>query len=126
MQRPGGGGLNGTNGSYAHDDPAEGEIRAAPTLVKYTAPSPYQIETRTMLEALAADLLAPLGEPDRERAVELGAAGTPEDETVATLLYRHDQAGHSYRQVQSVVAALPPERKQAVLDAAVAHRGPLN
>ena len=117
-------GTNGMNGTHGHDDSAEDEIRAAPTLVKYTAPSPYQIETRTALEALAADILAPLGTPDRSRAVELGDPSLPEDETVATLLYRHDRAGHSHRQVQSLVAALPPERKQAVLDAAVAHRGP--
>ena len=54
----------------------------------------------------------------------LAPRACPEDETVATLLYRHDRAGHSYRQVQAAVAAMPPERKQAVLDAAVAHRGP--
>jgi thymidylate synthase ThyX len=114
---------NGTNGHH-HDEPAEDAIRAAPTLVKYTAPSTYQIETRTALEGLATELLASPGEPDRSRAVELGEPETPEDETVTTLLYRYDRAGHSYRQVQALVAALPAERKQAVLSAAVAHRGP--
>ena len=114
----------GSNGTHGHDDLAEDEVRAAPTLVKYTAPSPYQIETRRALEALASEILAPLGEPDRAQAVELGEPCLPEDETVATLLYRYDRAGHGYRQVQSAVAALPPERKQAVLDAAIAARGP--
>jgi hypothetical protein len=114
----------GANGKHGDDDPAEGDVRAAPTLVKYTAPSPYQIETRTALESLATELLATLGEPERGRAVELGEPSQPEDETVATLLYRYDRAGHSYRQVQSLVASLPPERRQAVLDAAVARRGP--
>jgi hypothetical protein len=118
------GGLPEANGTHGHHDPAEDEVRAAPTLVKYTAPSAYQIESRAALEALAVDLLAPLGEPDRACAVELGEPAVPEDETVATLLYRHDRAGHSYRQVQAVVAALPPERKQAVLDAATVQRGP--
>jgi thymidylate synthase ThyX len=116
--------LPAMNGTHAADDPAGDDVRAAPTLVKYTAPSPYQIETRADLEALATDLLAPLDEPDRGRAVELGDPARPEDETVATLLYRYDRAGHSYRQVQARVAALPPAHKQAVLDAAVARRGP--
>ena len=49
---------------------------------------------------------------------------SPEDEAIATLLYRHDPAGHSYRQVQMLVRDLPAERKQAVLAAAVEHRGP--
>jgi thymidylate synthase ThyX len=114
---------NGANGHHGPDDD-DRAVRAAPTLVKYTAPSPYQIETRRVLEALAAELLAPIGEPARARAVELGEPASPEDETIATLLYRHDQAGHSYRQVQALVGGLAPERKQAVLDAAVAQRGP--
>jgi thymidylate synthase ThyX len=120
----GGEGLPTANGMHGHDDPAEDEIRAAPTLVKYTASSAYQIETRSLVEALATELLAPLGTPDRAHAVELGDPCLPEDETVATLLYRYDRAGHSYRQIQSLVASLPAARKQAVLDAVVAHRGP--
>src|SRR4030095_13261409 len=102
----GGGGL--TNGTHHHDEPSETDVRAAPTLVKYTAPSEYQIAARAALEALAAELLASLREPDRGRAVELGDPSRPEDEAVATLLYRHDPGGHSYRQVQSVVSSLPP------------------
>jgi hypothetical protein len=124
-QRAGGGVSSPSNGANGHHEaPSDDAVRAAPTLVKYTAPSRYQIETRTTLEALATELLASLGEPDRSRAVELGEPATPEDETVATLLYRYDRAGHSYRQVQALVAALPTERKQAVLNGAVAHRGP--
>jgi thymidylate synthase ThyX len=99
-------------------------VRAAPTLVKYTAPSPYQIETRKNVEWLAAELLGRFGQPDRARTVELGDPSSPEDEAVATLLYRYDPAGHSYRQVQSLVRDLPSERKQAILDLAVAQRGP--
>ncbi|MFN8633206.1 MAG: FAD-dependent thymidylate synthase [Chloroflexota bacterium] len=119
-----GNGLNG-NGKHARDGGSSSDdVRAAPTLVKYTAPSEYQIRTRGDLEVLAAELLASVGEPDRSRAVELGEPSTPEDEAVATLLYRHVRAGHSFRQVQAVVAALPAERKQEILDGAVAHRGP--
>jgi thymidylate synthase ThyX len=120
------GGSSGGAGSYGShalldaDDP----VLAAPTLVKYTAPSPYQQAARAALEALARELLAPLGEPDRGRAVELGDPSLPEDEAVATLLYRHDPGGHSYRQVQSAVAGLTEAQKQAVLAAAVRDRGP--
>ena len=62
--------LNGTAQSAdAHDPPADA-IRAAPTLVKYTAPSEYQIKTRAVFEALAQQLLAPLMALDRARTVE--------------------------------------------------------
>jgi thymidylate synthase ThyX len=115
---------NGLNGAHAHDEIDAEVLPAAPTLVKYTAPSAYQQAAREALEALSTELLASLGEPDRSRAVELGEPSLPEDEAVATLLYRHDQDGHSYRQVQDVVQALTLEQKQAVLAAAVKDRGP--
>jgi thymidylate synthase ThyX len=113
----------GTHGVTVDAPSAPDEIRAAPTLVKYTAASEYQQRTQAALETLAATLLAPLGAPDRSRAVELGDAGTPEDEAVATLLFRYDRAGHSYRQIQQRVRSLAPEQKDAVLAAAVEHRG---
>ncbi len=115
---------SGMNGASVEAPPAPDEIRAAPTLVKYTAPSEYQQRTRAALESFAARLLAPIGAPNRSRAVELGAPSTPEDEAVTTLLFRYDQDGHSYRQIQGRVRALSADEKQAVLAAAVEHRGP--
>lgn len=115
---------NGLNSTHSYHEADTGALPAAPTLVKYTAPSAYQQAARAALEALATELLSSIGDPDRSRAVELGEPSLPEDEAVATLLYRHDPAGHSYRQVQAVVQALPTERKQAVLAAAVKDRGP--
>jgi hypothetical protein len=115
---------NGLNGTDGHGDADMSAPSAAPTLVKYTAPSAYQQGARAALEALATEMLASIGEPDRSRAVELGEPSLPEDEAVATLLYRHDLRGHSYRQVQAVVRDLSTERKQAVLTAAVKDRGP--
>jgi thymidylate synthase ThyX len=114
----------GQNGSVSNGHAPHDDVRAAPTLVKYTAPSTYQIETRATMERLATDLLAGLGTPDRAHTVELGDATSPEDEVVSTLLYRYDRTGHSYRQIQACVRSLPSERKQAVLTAAIAHRGP--
>ncbi len=98
-------------------------VRAAPTLVKYTQPSPYLIETRRELESLAGEAPRLLGPPDVGRAVELADDESPFDEAVATLLYRADPVGHSYRQVQAAVRAMPERRKREVLDLAVARRG---
>jgi thymidylate synthase ThyX len=114
---------NGNGIRHDSEHTAEDEVRVAPTLVKYTAPSQYQIETGAIMTALAHELLASIGEPDRSQAVQLGEASSPEDEVVAALLYRHDLDGHSYRQVQARVSALTPEQKQRVLTAAVEQRG---
>ncbi len=105
-------------------DDGRGSAAVAPTLVKYTAPSPYLIETRRELALIADAELAGVGPPERSRAVELADDETPTDEAVATLLYRWDAAGHSYRQVQAMVRALPEPRKREILELAVAHRGP--
>ena len=117
-----GSGTNGYSNGHARDHAAD-ELRAAPTLVRYTAASEYQQLTRASMERLAGELLAPLGQPDRSTAVQLGEPSGPEDEIVATLLYRYDPAGHSYRQVQARVAELTAEQKQAVINASVEHRG---
>ena len=106
-----------------HRNGREEPVRAAPTLVKYAQPSPYLLETRRELQALAGEELASLGEPDAARAVELADDESPFDEAVATLLYRADPAGHSYRQVQAAVRAMPGRRKRQILDLAVEHRG---
>jgi len=97
-------------------------VRAAPTLVKYTQPSSYLIETRRELAALALGELANLGEPDRARPVELADDESPLDEAIATLLYRASAQGHSYRQVQAHVRAMPARRKLEILDLATGHR----
>ncbi|MGH2458633.1 MAG: FAD-dependent thymidylate synthase [Chloroflexota bacterium] len=98
--------------------------RATPTLVKYAEPSVYQQETRRGLFAAAAEHLAGLGVPDRSRTVELATpVGDPLDELVATLLYKHDRAGHSYRQIVQAVASFSARRKREILDLSVGHRG---
>ncbi|MGE3912845.1 MAG: FAD-dependent thymidylate synthase [Chloroflexota bacterium] len=119
------GAANGSNGHYASGAHREADetVAVAPTLVKYTAPNEYQMKTRAAMTQLATELLAPLGEPDRSRAVDLAEPSSPEDEVVATLLYRYDSAGHSYQQVQARVAALSDEQKRQVIAASVAHRG---
>ncbi len=95
----------------------------APTLVKYTEPVPYP---RTTLEEMArqAEALLPQEKPDRSRIVELAAQESPEDEAVATLLYRADPRGRSYGQVRRAAQGLSEQRKNQVLDLAVRDRGP--
>src|SRR6185312_10002462 len=77
---------------------------AAPTLVKYADASAYVESAERELRQAAVEVLGILGEPDRSVQVELAEpAGDPLREIVATLLYRHDAAGHSYREVQQRV-----------------------
>ncbi|HEY8475937.1 MAG TPA: FAD-dependent thymidylate synthase [Chloroflexota bacterium] len=98
--------------------------RVAPTLVRYTAPSAYEMETAAALEEAARQYLAPLGPPDRTRAVELAEPSEdPVEEIVSTLLYRHDVEGHSYRQVREAVSAMSEAQRQEVFDLSVRRRG---
>src|SRR5438132_1064599 len=85
----------------------EPQPAAAPTLVKYAEASSYPTAAALELAQAAQTLLATLGEPDRASAVELAEPiGDPLREMVASLLYAHDAAGHSYQQIQTVVASL--------------------
>ncbi|MBI4492818.1 MAG: FAD-dependent thymidylate synthase [Chloroflexi bacterium] len=99
------------------------DLRAAPTLVKYAQPSPYLQQTYPVLEQAARELLGDLGAPDRARVVELAEPEGLEDELLATLLYRADRAGHSYRQVQAGVRTLSAAQKREVVELSLAHRG---
>jgi thymidylate synthase ThyX len=105
--------------SVSYPDP----IRAAPTLVKYTAPATYGPATYQRLRHVAARLLSGLPTPDRSQTVELADDESPLDELAATLLYRVDAAGHSYRQIQALVRELPTDEKQALVEASFAERG---
>lgn len=97
----------------------------APTLVKYAEASAYVAAAERELEHMSAALLASLGEPDRSRKVELTEPlRDPLRETVAALLYRHDAAGHSFRQVQALVDDLEQARVDEVFDLSLRDRGP--
>jgi thymidylate synthase ThyX len=98
-------------------------IRAAPTLVKYTAPASYGPASLARVRALAAPLLAGLAAPTRQRMVELADDETTIDELAATLLFRVDPAGHGYRQLQALVHTLSAAGRQALVDASLADRG---
>ena len=103
---------------------AEPQPAAAPTLVKYAEASTYAACAERELASAAATLLAPLGEADRSVSVDLPESfADPLREIVATLLYRYDAAGHSLRQIQTVVANLSQAQAEEVFDLSIRDRG---
>jgi thymidylate synthase ThyX len=103
---------------------SEPQAAAAPTLVKYAEASPYPAHVAVELGQAAATLLAGLGEPDRSAAVQLAEPESdPVREIAATLLYRFDVGGHSYRQIQHVVAGLSQGQVDELFDLSLAERG---
>jgi hypothetical protein len=99
-------------------------VRAAPTLVKYTSPATYGASSRERIASLVEPLLASLGPPDRGRMVELADEESPEAELLASLLFRLDRQGHSYRQIQRLVERLSAAEREALVAASLADRGP--
>jgi thymidylate synthase ThyX len=97
---------------------------AAPTLIKYANASAYGQQVERDLTHAVATWLGGLDEPDRSVPVALAEPmPDPLDEVVATLLYRHDHAGHAFRQIAEAVAALSAKQKQEIFDLSVSGRG---
>ena len=96
------------------------EVKAAPTLVKYADPNPYEIETRRELQQAAAELMrgaaiepAPLVDLLDEEPLEV--------ELATTLLYEH--CHYSYRQIRQGVDAAGEARRREIIDLGLRHRG---
>jgi len=103
---------------------AEAQAAAAPTLVKYAEASAFAANAARGLTQAAASLLAPLGEPARSIHIELcEPSADPLREMVATLLFRYDASGHSFRQVQQLVTDLDQARVEEVFDLSNQGRG---
>jgi thymidylate synthase ThyX len=97
---------------------------AAPTLVKYADASAYVASTERDLQLAAAELLTSLGEADRSQQVQLvEPLADPLREIVATLLFRHNADGHSFRQTQALVRELPQARVDELFDLSLRGRG---
>jgi len=94
---------------------------ATPTLVKYTQPNRYLIQTRQTLGELAARYAPKLGRPDGRRGVWLSEPHDPLTECVCTLLYR--ALPHSYSQVLELVRGMKEQEKQRILDSVYGPRG---
>jgi hypothetical protein len=92
--------------------------------VKYAEPSAFTARVNAELEEAAAAVLSSLGEASRAALVELGEPeADPLRETVATLLYRHDRLGRSFRQIQALVSDMPQARVDELFDLSLAGRG---
>lgn len=99
----------------------EREVKVAPTLVKYAAANPYQMETRRALEQAARELMgdAAIAAAPLVDLVERGPS--LEVEIAATLLY--GACHYPFRQVRDRVAALPEAKLFELIDLGVRHRG---
>jgi thymidylate synthase ThyX len=98
-----------------------GEVRTAPTLVKYAQPNEYEIQTRAELAQAAAEFLAnhPIAAAPVVDLVEY--TESLEVELAATLLY--SASHHPYRQIRDLVAALPEARVEEIIALGLRHRG---
>jgi thymidylate synthase ThyX len=114
-------------GTAWNPDPSAREVHVAPTLVKYAAASPYEMESRRALAQAARELLgnqniasAPLVD-----LVEPEAGISPNDaleiDLAASLLYPH--CHFSFRQIRDAVLALTAARRGELVALGVQHRG---
>ncbi len=96
-------------------------VHAAPTLVKYAQPNPYEQQTRAELAQAAAELLT--GRPIAAAPlVDLVERSEPlEVELASTLLY--SACHHPYRQIRDLVAQLPAARVAEYIALGLRHRG---
>jgi thymidylate synthase ThyX len=111
-------------GERAHSELLK-EVKAAPTLVKYTSPNEYEIETRKELAQAARELMRnPANETlamERAPLVDLLDGEPLEVELATTLLYAH--CHYPYRQVRDQVMALSGERRREIIALGARHRG---
>src|SRR5438105_6650692 len=102
---------------------AEPQPAAAPTLVKYAEASSYPGRVARELTQAAEELFGPVATPDRSIMVDLAEPfADPLREMVATLLYRYDAQGHSYRQIQALVLDMDESRVRELVDVSLAGR----
>ncbi|HTB96139.1 MAG TPA: FAD-dependent thymidylate synthase [Terracidiphilus sp.] len=99
------------------------EVRTAPTLVKYSEPNAYLIQSRIELEQAASQILPPLAPKTPSHAVVdlVERTETLEIELAATLLYWASH--HPYRQVRDIVASLSEARVNEIIETGLRHRG---
>ncbi len=96
-------------------------VKAAPTLVKYSAANEYSIATRAELRAAAADLMA--GQPIEPAPVVdlVENSGSLEVELATSLVYA--ECHYSWRQIHRTVSALAAPRVAEIVALGVKHRG---
>jgi thymidylate synthase ThyX len=97
------------------------EVKTTPTLVKYAAPNPYEMQTKHELAQAAQELMKGMTIAPAP-VVDLVEAGESlEVEIATTLLYRVSH--YSYRQLRDHVADLDEAKRNEILALGVRHRG---
>ena len=97
------------------------EVKGSPTLVKYAAPSAYELATRRELAQAEAELMRGQ-EIELASEVDLLDEDEPlEIELATTLLY--GESRHRYRQLREAVAGLSAARREEIIELGIRHRG---
>ncbi len=99
-----------------------GEVRVAPTLVKYTNPSPYLINVYPRIAEIAKDVFAGEAPWSDVPIVTLARRQNTRNELLATLLYRVTH--YPYIQVQQKVGRIASALKDKIIAAAFEGMGP--
>ncbi len=105
------------------------EVRTSPTLVKYTAPSLFERESRRVLKQAAHELMRdapvapmPAGSPQVDLVLPPpGERLTLEIDLATSLLYPHTH--HGFRQLREAVSSLPEQRIAEIIALGTEHRG---
>ena len=97
------------------------EVRTAPTLVKYAEANAYLMETRTLLEQAAGELLKGVAVAPAPLVDLVERTETLEVELAATLMYW--ASDHPYRQMRDVVAGLSEARVNEIIELGLRKRG---
>ncbi len=97
------------------------EVRTAPTLVKHAEANAYLMETRTLLEQAAGELLKGVAIAPAPLVDLVERTETLEVELAATLMYW--ASDHPYRQVRDVVAGLSDARVNEIIELGLRKRG---
>lgn len=121
--------LDDEGGSDALREHLLREVRTSPTLVKYTAPSEFERESRAVLRQAAQELMGdaaiqtmPSDAPNVELVLPpTGEAMSLEIDLAASLLYPHTH--YRFRQVRDAVAALSEQRIAEIVSLGTQHRG---
>jgi thymidylate synthase ThyX len=100
-----------------------GEVRTAPTLVKYAQPNSYEIQTRAELTQAAAEILKdlpPAGSRPHAVVDLVERTESLEVELASTLLY--SACHHPYRSIRDLIAGLPEARVTEIVELGLRHR----
>ena len=93
----------------------------APTLVKYTAPNPFQIALRNDMRREAMRLISRFAIRPGQRYVRLAPFLRLEDEVVSTLLF--EALHYPYHEIISLVQSMDKKEKKRIIKLALSNRG---